>query len=61
MQIGYTRVSKADGSHSVDLQRDALMAEGVEADRIYEDSASGAKETGPAWRRACGRCATVTC
>ena len=37
MLIGYARVSKADGSQSLDLQRDALRAEGVEVDRIYED------------------------
>ena len=27
MRIGYARVSKADGSQSLDLQRDALRAE----------------------------------
>ena len=31
MLIGYTRVSKADGSQSLDLQRDALQAAGVDA------------------------------
>ena len=30
MLIGYARVSKADGSQSLDLQRDALIASGVE-------------------------------
>ncbi len=29
MQIGYMRVSKADGSQVLDLQRDALLAAGV--------------------------------
>ena len=29
--IGYARVSKADGSQSLDLQRDALRADGVDA------------------------------
>ena len=29
MRIGYARVSKADGSQSLDLQRDALRAEGI--------------------------------
>lgn len=28
MLMGYARVSKADGSHSLDLQRDALVAAG---------------------------------
>ena len=31
MLIGYARVSKAAGSQSLDLQRDALQAAGVEA------------------------------
>ena len=33
MLIGYARVSKADGSQSLDLQRDALLAAGVDASR----------------------------
>lgn len=41
MLIGYVRVSKADGSQVLDLQRDALIASGIPEDRIYEDSASG--------------------
>ena len=44
MLIGYARVSKADGSQSLDLQRDALLAEGVDSGQIYEDYASGAKD-----------------
>ena len=30
MRIGYARVSKADGSQSLDLRRDALRAEGID-------------------------------
>lgn len=41
MLIGYMRVSKADGSQVLDLQRDALLAAGVHAAHIYEDLASG--------------------
>jgi DNA invertase Pin-like site-specific DNA recombinase len=41
MLIGYMRVSKSDGSQKLDLQRDALIAAGVEADNIYEDEESG--------------------
>ncbi|MDR0773996.1 MAG: recombinase family protein [Rickettsia sp.] len=41
MLIGYMRVSKADGSQVLDLQRDALIQAGVESGRIYEDLASG--------------------
>lgn len=39
--IGYMRVSKADGSQTTDLQRDALLGAGVDADLLYEDMASG--------------------
>lgn len=35
------RVSRADGSQVLDLQRDVLLQAGVEPDRIYEDLASG--------------------
>ena len=41
MLIGYARVSKADGSQSLDLQRDALIAAGVDARQTYSDRASG--------------------
>ena len=47
MQIGYARVSKADGSQTVDLQLDALIAAGVEKDQIYTDQASGKKDDRP--------------
>jgi len=42
--IGYARVSKADGSQVVDLQRDALVATGVRSDMIYEDHVSGSRD-----------------
>ena len=41
MLIGYARVSKADGSQSLDLQKDALLSAGVEENNIYCDYASG--------------------
>ena len=47
MLIGYARVSKADGSQLLDLQRDALTGAGVAADRIYEDLASGRRDRRP--------------
>ena len=47
MLIGYMRVSKADGSQSTDLQRDALLAAEVEASNLYEDHASGKKDDRP--------------
>ncbi len=47
MLIGYMRVSKADGSQVLDLQRDALAAAGVEPSRLYEDFASGRRDDRP--------------
>jgi len=47
MLIGYMRVSKADGSQANDLQRDALIAAGVDAAHLYEDLASGKREDRP--------------
>ena len=45
--IGYMRVSKADGSQVLDLQRDALLAAGVTERHIYSDTASGSKDERP--------------
>ncbi|GEM_PF-4700217 len=47
MLIDCARVSKAHGSQSLDLQRDALLAAGVEEHRIYADRASGKKDERP--------------
>jgi len=41
MLIGYARISKADGSQVLDLQRDALIAAGVSEAHIYTDQVSG--------------------
>lgn len=37
-------VSKADGSNTTDHHRDALMAEGVDPQALYEDRASGKED-----------------
>jgi DNA invertase Pin-like site-specific DNA recombinase len=47
MLLGYARISKADGSQVLDLQRDALLAVGVTAERLYEDRASGRRDDRP--------------
>ena len=47
MLIGYIRVSKSDGSQTLDLQRDALIESGVDARYIYDDLASGRKDNRP--------------
>ena len=44
MLIGYAHVSKADGSQSLDLPRDALQAAGVDAVNVYHDFATGARD-----------------
>ena len=43
--IGYMRISKADGSQTLDPQRDALLAAGVEPGHLYEDQASGKRQS----------------
>ena len=45
--IGYMRVSKSDGSQSLDLQRDALLKAGVDASRIYQDMQTGRHDDRP--------------
>jgi DNA invertase Pin-like site-specific DNA recombinase len=44
MLIGYMRVS-TDGDHQVlDLQRDALLAAGVDKRHLFEDRVSGSRD-----------------
>jgi len=45
--VGYMRVSKADGSQILDLQRDALLSAGVDPAHLYEDHASGKRDDRP--------------
>jgi DNA invertase Pin-like site-specific DNA recombinase len=45
--IGYMRVGEADGRRALDLQRDALLAAGVDPSRLYEDHASGKRDDRP--------------
>ena len=47
MLVGYMGVSKADGSQTADLQRDALLIAGVGPEALYEDKASGKKDDRP--------------
>ena len=44
MLVGYMRVYSADKRQSVDLQRDALVAAGVDKRHLHQDRASGAKD-----------------
>ena len=47
MNIGYARVSKAGDAQNLDLQYDALTKAGVDKQFIYEDRASGKKDSRP--------------
>ncbi len=44
MLVGYMRVSSDSDRQSTDLQRDALLAAGVDPRHLFEDRASGAKD-----------------
>ena len=55
MLIGYARVSKTDGSQSLDPQRDALQAAGVDAVNLYHDFASGVRDDRPGGLDSCLR------
>lgn len=47
MMVGYVRVSKADGTQALDLQKDALIQAGVDSQYIYEDFVSGKQTLRP--------------
>ena len=47
MLVGYMRVSSTDDRQSVDLQRDALIAAGVDERHLHQDRGSGAKDDRP--------------
>jgi DNA invertase Pin-like site-specific DNA recombinase len=44
MLVGYMRVSSNSDRQTTDLQRDALLAAGVDARHLFEDHVSGAKD-----------------
>jgi hypothetical protein len=45
--VGYERISTESGRRSADLQRDALIAAGVDARQIYGDKLSGLRKDWP--------------
>ncbi|EFA6926499.1 recombinase family protein [Escherichia coli] len=47
MLIGYMRVSSNDERQSVSLQRDALIAAGVDPRHLHQDHASGTRDNRP--------------
>ena len=54
--VGYMRVSSESDRQITDLQRDALLAAGVDGRHLFEDHASGAKDDRPGLTQAlsCG-------
>ncbi len=47
MLVGYMRVSSDSDRQSTALQRDALIAAGIDARQLFEDKASGARDDRP--------------
>ena len=47
MLVGYMRVSSADDRQTVHLQRDGLVAAGVDEHHLHQDRASGARDDRP--------------
>ena len=47
MLVGYMRVSSESDRQTTDLQRDALLAAGVDGRHLLEHHASGAKDDRP--------------
>jgi hypothetical protein len=54
MLIGYMRVSSSDDRQSVDLQRDALIAVGIDERHLHQDKASGARDDRPGLKSCLG-------
>lgn len=47
MLVGYMRVSSESDRQTTDLQRDALLAAGIDPRNLFEDHASGAQDDRP--------------
>ncbi|WP_256870532.1 recombinase family protein [Chromobacterium haemolyticum] len=52
MLVGYMRVSSDSDRQSTDLQRDELLASGVDERHLFEDHASGARDDRPGLAKA---------
>ena len=52
MLVGYMRVSSDSDRQSTDLQRDALLAVGIDTRHLFEDRASGTKDDRPGLAKA---------
>ena len=61
MLVGYMRVSSDSDRQTTDLQRDALLAAGVDPRHLFEDKASGAKQDRPGLKAALDYLRTGDC
>ena len=52
MLVGYMRVSSETDRQTTDLQRDALLAAGVDPRQLFTDKASGARDDRPGLQQA---------
>jgi DNA invertase Pin-like site-specific DNA recombinase len=52
MLVGYMRVSSDNDRQTTDLQRDALLAAGIDPRHLFEDKASRARDTRPGLQQA---------
>jgi DNA invertase Pin-like site-specific DNA recombinase len=52
MLIGYMRVLSENDRQTTNLQKDALLKEGIDSRNIFEDHASGAKDNRPGLKEA---------
>ena len=52
MLVGYMRVSSDNDRQTTDLQRDALLAAGIDPRHLFADKASGARDTRPGLQQA---------
>jgi DNA invertase Pin-like site-specific DNA recombinase len=52
MLVGYMRVSSDNDRQTTDLQRDALLTAGVDPRHLFEDKASGTRDTRPGLQQA---------
>lgn len=59
MLVGYMRVSTTDDRQTVDLQRDALVATGVDHRHLHTDKASGARDDRPGLKACLGSVANM--
>ena len=60
MFVGYMRVSSDSDRQTTNLQRDALIAAGVDSRHLYEDHASGSKDDRPGLSKALAFAVTLT-